>query len=271
MLPATKEQPKEMLPVFSGHHDQECLKPLVQLVYEQLFDFGLREFCFIVGRGKRVVEDHFVEDYGYVRILTNRERTAAARELLGFYDRLRESTIVWINQPEPKGFGDAVLRARPFVGDEAFLVHAGDTHISSENQELLKRLLASHQRLGADASIVVQEVEDPKQYGIVDLDECGIDEFRVKKAVEKPEKPFSKFAIMPIYVFSPIIFEALAEASPGKDGELQLTDGIQILVNRGAGVYAVKMRETEIRLDIGTPQTYWHALRQSWEYMRSKS
>jgi len=130
LTPATKEQPKEMLPVFTkAANGQICLKPLVQMIYEHLYDFGLIEFCFIIGRGKRAIEDHFTQDYGYVNMLKDKGKDTSALDLESFYDKLEKSKIVWVNQPEPKGFGDAVLRAKPFVGDEEFLVHAGDTYI----------------------------------------------------------------------------------------------------------------------------------------------
>jgi len=269
LLPATKEQPKEMLPVFARlDNGTECLKPLVQLVYEKLSNFGFLEFCFVVGPGKRAIEDHFTQDYDYVEMLIDRNKAVAAGDLRNFYDRLGKSTIFWINQPEPRGFGHAILMARSFVGNDRFLVHAGDTLIISEGQMILKRLLKVHQELRADVTLVVQEVDDPRQYGVVELEERSGQEFRVMKAVEKPDKPFSNFAIMPVYVFEPTIFEALVKTSPGKDGEVQLTDAIQKMIDQRLKVCAVKMKPEETRLDIGNPKMYWETLKQSWEATR---
>jgi len=271
LLPATKEQPKEMLPVFAGGaNGQECVKPLLQLVFEQLYSSGLREFCFVIGRGKRAIEDHFTPEHGYAEWLKSKGKNATAKDLENFYRQIEESTIIWVNQPEPKGFGDAVLKARSFTGNEKFIVHAGDTYIISRRNAYLSRLTNVDQKLDADATFIVQEVEDTKQYGVIEFDETGERELKVKRAVEKPEKPPSKFAIMPIYAFRPIIFRALERTSPGKDGEIQLTDAIQMLIDWGLKVYAIELKPEEIRLDIGTPDTYWDALRLSYQYATSK-
>jgi len=267
LLPTTKEQPKEMLPVFAlGSNGQGCLKPLLQLVFEQLFDAGFREFCFVIGRGKRAIEDHFTQDYGYVEMLRKNDKEGPASDLESFYRRLDSSTIVWVNQPEPRGFGDAVLKAESSIGNEEFLVNAGDTYVKSLGNAHLERLVTAHDELGADAAFIVQEVEDPRQYGVIEFREVEKEVYKVIKAVEKPEEPVSKLAIMPIYVFHPVIFKALETISPGKGGEMQLTDAIQTLVNWSLKVFAIKLKPDELRLDIGNPETYWEALQSSYGY-----
>jgi UTP--glucose-1-phosphate uridylyltransferase len=272
LLPATKEQPKEMLPVFAlGANGQGCLKPLLQLVFEQLYDLGFREFCFIIGRGKRAIEDHFTQDYGYVEILRSKGKSSSAVDLERFYARLDGSTIVWVTQPEPRGFGDAVLKAEPYVKGEKFLVQAGDTYIISRDNDHLKRLMKTQEKLSADAAFIVQEVDDPRQYGVVEAEEVAEDVFKVKEAVEKPEKPASNLAIMPIYIFDPAIFKALEKTPPGKGGEVQLTDAIQALINMGLKVYAVQLKPEEVRLDIGNPEMYWKALQASYNRMTCKT
>jgi len=110
LFPATKEQPKEMLPIFStATNGDVSVKPVVQMVFEQLYDVGFREFCYVVGRGKRGIEDHFTPDSNFVRLLEGMGKNGQATELEDFYEKLRTSTIMWVNQPEPKGFGNAVL------------------------------------------------------------------------------------------------------------------------------------------------------------------
>ncbi|MCJ7506458.1 sugar phosphate nucleotidyltransferase, partial [Candidatus Bathyarchaeota archaeon] len=141
LLSATKEQPKEMLPMFAREKGRLLVKPLLQLIFEQLHDFGILEFCFIVGREKRVIEDHFTPDNGYLKQLENRGKSHYVASLSEFYEKIKCSTIVWINQPEPLGFGHAVLQARSLFGEEPFLVHAGDTLVVSENHNHLERLL----------------------------------------------------------------------------------------------------------------------------------
>ena len=272
LTPATKEQPKEMLPVFTkAANGQICLKPLVQMIYEHLYDFGLIEFCFIIGRGKRAIEDHFTQDYGYVDMLKDRGRDMSALDLESFYDRLEKSRIVWVNQPIPRGFGDAVLRAKPLIRDEEFLVHAGDTYIISKDNAHLKQLVNEYKRLGADVMLLLQEVEDPRQYGVADVSKSNGSALKVLSLIEKPERPKSNLAVMPVYAFDPAIFRALEKTGPGEGGEIQLTDAIQMLIEWGLKVYAIKLRQDVIRLDTGNPETYWEALKLSYEYSIGKS
>jgi len=271
LTPATKEQPKEMLPVFTnGTNGQICLKPLVQVIFENLFDFDISEFCFIIGRGKRVIEDHFTQDHDYLSMLKDRGKDTSAHDLLSFYKKLEKTRIVWINQPEPLGFGDAVLTGRPLIGDDRFLVHAGDTYIISRDHTHLRQLVTEYEKLSADAMLLLQEVEDPRHYGVAEVEETNGNALKVMRVVEKPERPASNLAIMPIYVFDPALFKALENTRPGKGGEIQLTDAIQTLIERGLKVYATKLRPDEVKLDIGNPDMYWEALKTSYDYAKSK-
>jgi len=271
LLPATKEQPKEMLPIFSLDGDNRSqLKPLLQLIFEQLHDLGLRRFCFIIGRGKRAIEDHFTQDYDFTNSLRNKNKFSSFRDLEGFYGRLDDSTIVWLNQPEPKGFGEAVLRGRLFIGQEEFLTHAGDTYVISEGGLHLKRLIEAHSKLGSDATFLVEEMEDPRKYGVIKGEAIESGLYQVKRIEEKPERPPSRLAVVPIYAFTPRIFEELARTKPGKGGEIQLTDAIQSLVAHNRKVYAVQLKRGEVKIDIGNPETYWQALKESYKRTLTK-
>jgi len=266
LFPATKEQPKEMLPIFSTTANGDVsVKPVVQMVFEQLYDAGLREFCYVVGRGKRGIEDHFTPDSNFIRLLEGMGKNGQAAELEGFYEKLRASTIMWVNQPEPKGFGDAVLMAQPFVQNERCLVHAGDSCIVSKDMDYIKRLLGAYERFNADAAFIVLEIENPREYGIIEGDEVETGIYRVKAAVEKPGKPATNLAIMAMYVFQPVIFKALEATEPGRGGEIQLTDAIQKLIDWGLNVYAVKLDDNYAHLDIGSPERYWDALSLSYQ------
>jgi len=267
LFPATKEQPKEMLPIFSKTVNGEiAVKPLLQMVFEQLHDAGFREFCFIVGRGKRSIEDHFTPDHNSISMLQDMGKSGPATDLDNFYGKLKTSTIIWVNQPEPKGFGNAVLMAQPFVQNERCLVHAGDTYIISKGTQHIKRLINTYERLNADAAFIVQEIEKPKQFGIIKGEETEKGIYKVRAAIEKPEKPPTNLAIMPIYAFHPVIFKALEKTQPGKGGEIQLTDAIQKLIDWGLNVYAAKLNQNQVRLDIGSPETYWEALYLSYQH-----
>jgi UTP--glucose-1-phosphate uridylyltransferase len=267
LLSATKEQPKEMLPVFARAKNGElCLKPVVQLVFEQLYLTGFREFCFIVGREKRAIEDHFTPDFSYVSMLQEKGKSGPSEDLRSFYEMIEESTLVWINQPEPRGFGDAVLKAKTFIGGDSFLVHAGDSYILSENSRHLKRLVDNSESSKTDAAFLVQQVQDPRRYGVVEgtRDIGGV--VRVSRVVEKPQNPASNLAIMAVYAFSPVILKALEVTQAGVGGEIQLTDGIQKMVDWGLTVRAVELEKSDIRLDIGSPELYWEAQNLSYKY-----
>ncbi|MCD6312388.1 MAG: hypothetical protein J7L79_01060 [Thaumarchaeota archaeon] len=260
LLPATKGIPKEMLPIFArGRSGQIFPKPIIQAVFEQLFDAGIREFFIVVGRGKKVIEDHFTIDMGFLQLLRERRRDLYADEVESFYEKVSESEVIFLEQPEPKGFGDAVLRAEKLI-DETFIVHAGDTYIVSNGFEHFRLPLQVHERWNASATLLVREVDDPERRGIMggELVENGV--WKVERVEEKPEKPWSRLAILPIYIFEPEIFEALAETLPGRNGEVQLTDGVGRLLDKSGRVMAVKLSEEFIRLDIGNPRGLWEAL-----------
>jgi UTP--glucose-1-phosphate uridylyltransferase len=260
LLSATKELPKEMLPIFAkGDNGALCLKPILQQTFEQLFDHGVRNFYFVVGREKRAIEDHFTPDHELIRRLSSHNRRIQLRELACFYNRIDAATIVWVNQPAPKGFGDAVLRAENLVNEASFMVNAGDTCVLSRGRGLASRLAEAHLE-GADATLSLKVVPDPRQYGVAEVSGKSGAAFSVRAVVEKPKTPRGRLAIMPLYVFTHEIFEMLKTTRIGMHRELQLTDAIQKLINSGRKVQAIELSADDIRLDVGTPETYWQAL-----------
>jgi len=268
LLPTTKELPKEMMPIFTKSRRGLTVKPILQIIFEELFDVGVRKFCFIVGRGKRAIEDHFTPDYDYVDYLMKRGKKLVAEELKDFYRKIEKSIIMWVNQPEPKGFGDAVLKAKAFVGNDPFIVHAGDTLVLPEEGPRIERLVKVFTERKLDAIFLLKRVKDPRMYGVIEPGEVQEDIVKVKKIVEKPEIPPSDLAVIPIYVFNPIIFKALETIPKGKRGELELTDAIQRIIEWGYKVNALTPREGQEWLDVGTPNTYWRALKLSYEAVK---
>ncbi len=262
LLPITKELPKEMLPLFfKGKDDKVHLKPMLQAIFEQLYDEGIREFGFIVGRGKRAIEDHFTPDYSFVDYLRNKNKPELAGELQEFYRKISASTMLFINQPKPKGFGDAVYQAKVFTQNEPFLMHAGDDLVFSRNNRHLKRLIKIFERYGADVAFLAEEVEDPRRYGVIIGNEIRPNVIEVEKVFEKPKHPPSNLASIAIYVFKPIIYEAIKKVEPDHNGEIQLADAIQILLDWRRKIYVLKLRPGERRIDIGTPETYLEKLK----------
>jgi UTP--glucose-1-phosphate uridylyltransferase len=260
LLPVTKELPKEMLPLFiSEENGTILLKPILQIIFEKLYDFGFREFCFIVGKGKRAIENHFTSDPNFIKYL--KQKNKVSRDLEMFYKKLDNSDIIFINQPEPKGFGDAVYRAKPFTGDEPFLVHAGDDLITSERNAHIKRLVDIHNNYSSDTTFLVEEMEDPSKYGVIEGEELDNGIYNVKQIIEKPLKPPSKLATIAIYIFKSIIYDAIKKIEPDKNDELQLTNAIQKLIKQNHEIYAVRLKESEFRVDIGTIKEYQRLLR----------
>lgn len=267
LLSATKEQPKEMLPIFAlSTEEQLCIKPIIQMVFEQLYDVGVHEFCFIGGKSKRAIEDHFTIDVGYLKHLNSQAKISLASDLQAFYKKVEQSTIVWVNQPQPKGFGHAVLQAWSFAEGSSILVHAGDTYIISMNDDgHLERLVRLHRENNQAATLLLKEVRDPRPYGVAEVVSQS-EGLRVISLVEKPENPVTNLAVMPLYMFEPVIFDAIRELAPGYGGEIQLTDAIQMLVEQGLDVGAFLLKD-ELCLDIGTPESYWQALQLSYTYI----
>src|SRR5690348_17301161 len=190
LLTVTKELPKEMLPVFAlDNNNNICIKPLFEQIFNQSYLTGFRKYCIIVGKQKRAIEDHFTPDYSFLREINNKKKSVA-KDLEIFYDRISKSTINWTNQLGNFGFGHAVLMAETFVGNDEFIVEAGDTLILSKNNLPLSKIRESKLAGKYDASILIQEVEDPRRYGVVSFTEQN-GEIIITKVVEKPKKPES--------------------------------------------------------------------------------
>ena len=261
MLPATKEQPKEMLPLFDKTMNGDiCIKPLLQIVFEQIHKFGIHDFCFITGKGKNSIEEHFTQDRAYLQNLKEKGKSELAEELENFYLMLDFSNIFWRYQSRPTGFGDAVLLAKPYIQNEPFLVYAGDTYIQTVNNSCLKRLVSVFEEYKPEAVFLIFEVENPKMYGVVEGEELEKGVYMVRRVIEKPEEPVSNLAILPVYIFNPTIFNALEIIKLGEGNEKQLTDGIQKLIYWGHKVFAVKLDRNDKRLDIGNPEFYAEAI-----------
>ncbi len=257
LLPATKEIPKEMLPIVVRNGSGILLKPVLQAVYEQLYSVGLRDFCFITGRGKRAIEDHFAPDWSFIERLKDTEST---NDLEAFFRELETSRVYFVNQTQRRGFGDAVLHSEKFVGRESFIVHAGDDLVLSPGEGHLTDLARAFSEMNADAAFLVQEVNDPRHYGVVVGEPLSQRVLAVKGIEEKPRKPRSRLAVIAVYAFSPEIFDAIRASTLDASGELQLTAALQKMVEDGKRVLAIKLRPSEVRIDIGNPESYLRAL-----------
>jgi len=268
LLPVTKEMPKEMFPIFAiGRDEKLCLKPLLQVVFEQLHDIGFREFCFVVGRGKRAIEDYFTPDRTFLSFLRERGKVMQAREMQDFYRRVNECTITFVNQPELRGTGDAVQRARTFTAGEPFLLHMGDDLILSKENSHLKRLIDVFQKRKADAVFFAARVKDPTMYGVIDGKKIAKGLHKVETIVYQPKKPPSNLSDVAAYMLKPNIYNEIQKVKPLKEsGEISLIPAIQALINKGGKVYALELQPEEKRIDIGNAEKYREALNITYKY-----
>ena len=247
-LPATKAQPKEMLPIID--------KPAIQYVVEEAVRAGITDILIVTGRGKRSIEDHFDRSFELEHFLETR----------GKFDELQQvreisemATIHYIRQGEPLGLGHAVAVAEDYVGGEPFAVLLGDD-LMAASSPLLVEMLAAYERHGRSV-IAAMEVprEDIRFYGSIAADFVEDRLAKVRAIVEKPEPDAapSNLAAIGRYVLTPDIFDCLRSIQPGVGGELQLTDALNLLA-QDQEVYAYRFEEG--RYDTGNKLDYLKAV-----------
>lgn len=245
-LPATKAQPKEMLPIVD--------KPAIQFIIEEAIQSGIEEILIITGRNKRAIEDHF--DRAVELELTLKAQ--GKYDLLGLVEELSEVSIHYIRQKEAKGLGHAVLCAKQFVGNEPFAVLLGDDIIDA-NVPCLRQLMDAYDDYPGSI-LGVQEVPQDKvtSYGIVKPEPVNENIWRAVDLVEKPavEEAPSQLAVLGRYIIEPEIFYLLEDTPPGRGGEIQLTDALRRLA-AFKPVYAYNFEGR--RYDIGDKQGYLEA------------
>ena len=239
-LPATKAQPKEMLPIVD--------KPTLQYIIEECVASGIEEILIITGRNKKSIEDHFDRS---VELEMELEKAGKEEMLKMVRDISDMVNIHFIRQKEPRGLGHAILCAKTFVGNEPFAVLLGDDVVYNENKPCLKQLIDCYGEYKTSV-LGVQTVpgEDVNKYGIVGGIHIEDKVYKVKNLVEKPsidEAP-SNVAILGRYIITPKIFEILENTAPGKGNEIQLTDALLKLISEEA-MYAYDFEGR--RYDVG--------------------
>ncbi len=238
-LPATKSQPKEMLPIVDT--------PVIQYVVEEAASAGITDILMVIGKGKRAIEEHFDRSFQLESQLQAKGRSKEL-EAMRRISELADIHFVW--QKEMKGLGDAVYCARHHVKDEPFIVLLGDTVMDSERPAALQLKEVFERYRGP---IVLLEAVEPSrvtQYGVIDGEEIEPGLYKVNDFVEKPsvEESPSNLVIAGRYVFTPDIFDYLSRTEPGKSGEIQLTDAMRMMVRRRA-MYGLRLDGK--RCDIG--------------------
>jgi UTP--glucose-1-phosphate uridylyltransferase len=231
-LPATKAQPKEMLPIVD--------KPTIQYVVEEAAASGIEDIIIVTGRGKNAIEDHFDRSLELQMTLERTGKDEQLEEIL----RISELTsFCYVRQKDPLGLGHAILVARALVGDEPFAVLLGDDIIDAD-VPCLKQLIQAFERHRSPI-VAVQQVpaEEVGSYGIIDAKPIGDSIYQILDMVEKPspEAAPSDLAIIGRYILTPEIFEALDQTEPDPQGEIQLTDGLRKLL-KSQSLYGVAFR-----------------------------
>lgn len=246
-LPATKAQPKEMLPIVD--------KPTIQFIVEEAVASGIKDIIIVTGRGKRAIEDHFDKSYELEEELKKKNK----EELLALVrDISNMVNIHYIRQKEPKGLGHAIYCARAFIGNEPFAVLLGDDIVRSE-VPCLKQLLNVYNEYKTTI-LGVQRVPENEvsKYGIISGKQVDDRVIKVNNMIEKPEpsEAPSNVAILGRYIISPSIFQYLEKTSPGKGGEIQLTDALKEMMHHEA-VYAYEFEGR--RYDVGNKMGFLEA------------
>ena len=252
LLPATKSQPKEMLPV--GR------KPVVQYVVEELTRVGMKRLLFITGPGKTSIENHFDLNDDLIQAL----RESGKEEMLEALEYERAPVqYFYTRQRELLGLGHAILCVEPFVGDQPFVAALGDSIIGMHaKSDIVRRMMSCFVEKKAAAVIAFEEVDraEVHKYGVAKPKNDG-DVFEIVDLIEKPsvsEAP-SNLAIAARYVLSPSVFDAIRRTHPGKGGEIQITDAIRLMMHEGGKAYGIRLRSDERRYDIGNFQAYFRA------------
>jgi UTP--glucose-1-phosphate uridylyltransferase len=246
-LPATKAQPKEMLPLVD--------KPAIQYVVEEAVSVGITDILIITGRGKRTIEDHFDRSFELEHYLAQGGKTDELNQMRAIADM---ADIHYVRQGEPLGLGHAVSVAAEHVDDQPFVVMLGDD-IMHEKSGILAGMLAAHDRSGG--SVLALKKVTPAEiplYGCVAFEPAGDALVRVLDIIEKPapEDAPSDLGVMGRYVLTPGIFDAIDKTPPGRGGEIQLTDAIKVLLGTEP-VYGYTF--THGRYDVGNKLDYLRA------------
>lgn len=247
-LPATKTMPKEMLPVID--------KPIIQFVVEEAVNSGIDDILIVTGRSKRAVEDFFDASPELESHLFQNEK----HELLKVVKDISSLVdIHYVRQKEPKGLGDAILKAEKHVCGEPFAVLLGDDIIRG-SEPCIKQMIEIYQKHESSV-IAVEEVEDVSKYGIIESDELSKTVCRIKDIIEKPNEDSapSKTGAIGRYILTPDIFDFIKKTSLGKGNEIQLTDAIKMLISGGGrDVYAYRFEGK--RYDAGDKLEYVKAI-----------
>lgn len=267
MLPWSRGFRKEFLPLYDrGENGGPVLKPVAHLIVETLVRAGAERITLVVQpKDAAFVQNYFTVDPSF--LARHQEHAERLTDTRRFYRTIAGVDFDFAVQPRPGGFGDAVLRARATAGDRPFVVHAGDGILIEPDRGFLIRAMEEYlETSGSDAVLLVRPVADPRRYGVVEgtfgAPFDGLRRLDVRRMVEKPTRPRSRWAATAVYAFAPSIFAALEEYRvQHHPRELELTDGIARLIAKGGRVsaFVLDRRFGEWR-SVGSPEGFSRAL-----------
>jgi len=264
LLPITKEIPKEMMPIFATYRNKKITIPLLQFIFEQLYNLKIRNFGFVIGSDKKIIKNHFIADYNYLEKLPKNYKNL----IKNHYKKIEKCDFTWINQKKPLGFGDAVLKTEKYIGKEDFIVHAGDAAIIGKIKHPVLRLIETATKDSSISAVLLfKKVKDARRYGVPEIIKISDGIYNVQEIEEKPLKPKFKIGLLPIYYFKSNIFKCIKEIHPGKNNEIQLTDAIRLLIKKKKRVVAIPLDKSEFELDVGTIESYRFAQKISYRYL----
>tara|TARA_B100000787_G_C16189995_1_gene296888 strand:- start:505 stop:1374 length:870 start_codon:yes stop_codon:yes gene_type:complete len=263
-LPATKAVPKEMLPIIN--------KPLLQYGVEEALSAGISNMAIVTGRGKRAIEDHFDNSFELESQLIGTSKESYLDEIKSLIEK---STFTYVRQHQKLGLGHAILTGEPLIGDESFAVLLADDLCVNEDNNLLSKMIETYEKYQCSV-IAVEEIPltETEKYGIIagELIDQSLNTFRVSDMIEKPnsndlinfakdatklKKSSTFMGVIGRYILTPDIFKILKTIKPNKDGEIQITDALQIQAKLGK-VVAYKFKGK--RFDCGSIDGYLKAI-----------
>ena len=250
-LPATKAVPKEMLPILT--------KPLLQYGVEEALAAGIKNMAVVTGRGKRSIEDHFDNAF---ELESQLKGTSKEHYLNEISDVISKATFTYVRQKKMIGLGDAILSGEPLIGNEPFAVILADDLCDCSNEGIMTQMMKVHQDYQCSIVAIEEiEIEESNKYGIMNgtLINGTDDIFNVNHLIEKPEisQAPSNLAIIGRYILTPDIFDILKKIKPDKNGEVQITDALQVQAKQGK-VVAYKFKGK--RFDCGSVKGYVKAI-----------
>ena len=268
LLTFTKTNPKTMLPVYEKSRDKNLepsIRPLIEFIFENLYDQKFRRFCFVVGeKTQDSIKSHLSPDSKYIDLLEKRNSPQDKRfikTLNRIYKKINNCEISWVIQTTPMGFGHALLTSKKFVRNNPFLLHTGDAYFP--DYEFVSKMIKLHEKnQNTKITMLLQQMKNLKGLGIAQCIKKQ-NNLKIIDVEEKPKEPKSNFAILPVYIFEPDIFQALKNTNNGYNNELQVTDAITTILKQKQLVMGFNYKQKWY--DIGSPKNYMDALNYSYK------